>query len=68
MNVILKKPHRHAGTHYAIGDVIDVNNATAQWLARNGIITEHQRERDEPATTTRSTKPKFFKKGSSNES
>lgn len=38
MKVTLLKPHTHAGQSSAAGEIIDVDAATAQWLADNGVI------------------------------
>lgn len=38
MNVTLLKPLTHAGIDFAAGDTLDVDEATAQWLAENGVI------------------------------
>ena len=33
MKVKLLKAHRHSSTSYAVGDIIDVDASTAEWLA-----------------------------------
>jgi hypothetical protein len=35
--VTLLKPHTDAGTDYAPGDTLDVDEATAQWLIEHGV-------------------------------
>lgn len=37
MNIELLKPHTHAGTSLAPGDVLDVDEATARWLIEAGV-------------------------------
>jgi hypothetical protein len=38
VEVILAKPHTHAGQDHAAGDKIKVDEPTAKWLADNEII------------------------------
>jgi hypothetical protein len=35
--VKLLKPHTNAGTDYHAGDILDVDEATAQWLIEHGV-------------------------------
>lgn len=37
MNIELLKPHTHAGTSLAPGDVLDIDEATACWLIDAGV-------------------------------
>ncbi len=37
MILTLIKPHTHAGTDYAPGDTLDVDEATARWLIEHGV-------------------------------
>lgn len=37
MNIELLKPHTHAGTSLAPGDVLDIDEATARWLIDAGV-------------------------------
>lgn len=36
-SIVLTRPHTHAGTSYGIGERIEVDAATAEWLLANGI-------------------------------
>jgi hypothetical protein len=45
MEVVLKKPHEHAGTLHASGKQIDVDAVTAAWLYRHGVIDRPVAER-----------------------
>lgn len=38
ITVTLLKPITYSGTEFAAGDALDVDEATAQWLAENGVI------------------------------
>lgn len=40
--VKLIKPHTHAGVDYAPGALIEVDEATAQWLAEQGVIEANE--------------------------
>lgn len=35
--LVLKRPHTHAGKAFQIGDRIDVDHPTAQWLLSQGV-------------------------------
>lgn len=37
MNIELLKPHTHAGTRLAPGDVLDIDEATGRWLIDAGV-------------------------------
>ena len=36
MHIELLKPHTHAGKRLAVGDRLDLNDASARWLIRQG--------------------------------
>lgn len=36
MHIELLKPHIHAGKHLAVGDRLDLNDASARWLIARG--------------------------------
>ncbi|HZF97870.1 MAG TPA: hypothetical protein VEY92_06435 [Pseudoxanthomonas sp.] len=38
VEIILVKPHTHAGKDHAAGDKLEVDEPTAKWLADNQII------------------------------
>ena len=42
MIVTLIKAHTDAGTDYAPGDTLDVDEATAQWLIEHGVAEAAQ--------------------------
>lgn len=37
MHIELLKPHIHAGKRLSVGDRLDLNDASARWLIRQGI-------------------------------
>ena len=51
--LVLLKPHTHAGKTYLSGERIDVDEITAQWLLRNGVATESPK----PVKTEPDSKP-----------
>jgi hypothetical protein len=38
--LVLLKPHTHAGKTFSSGERIDADEITAQWLITNGVATE----------------------------
>lgn len=53
MIVTLIKPHTDAGTGYAPGDTLDVDEATAQWLIEHGVAEAAPQPQPEPKKPTR---------------
>lgn len=48
MHIELVKPHTHAGKRLAVGDRLDLNDASARWLITQGMAK---------AATTTDSKP-----------
>ena len=44
----LLKPHTHAGKRLAVGDRLDLNDASARWLIAQGTAKAHPRHRFKP--------------------
>ncbi|MGH8759553.1 MAG: DUF7210 family protein [Burkholderiales bacterium] len=53
MQIELLKPHTHAGKHLAVGDRIDLNDASARWLIAQGVA----KAATASATPTTDSKP-----------
>ncbi|AOX99880.1 hypothetical protein [Jeongeupia sp. USM3] len=53
MQIELLKPHTHAGKRLAVGDRIDLNDASARWLIAQGVA----KAATASATPTTDSKP-----------
>ena len=51
--LVLLKPHTHAGKTFSSGERIDTDEITAQWLITNGVATESPK----PLKTEPNSKP-----------
>jgi len=51
--VTLLKPHTDAGTDYAPGEMLDVDEATARWLIEHGVAKAAPDPKPEPRKPAR---------------
>jgi len=47
-SIVLTQPHTHAGQAYKVGEQLDVDGRTADWLIANGIARHDRQPVPEP--------------------